>query len=684
MHGDDEYVLVLGNADQLDADPTGSKCQMQGVSIALCKRNVWAKLQGLNTWSNCNFAVAWYISVDFEKYAGNDSTYTGCYINSNNWLLAGAGDPFTDLYTGTGLRLGFGCTTQTWLGGKIEYCGTGIVQDIGSWGCHFTGIHFDANAKWHVRIRGGITPDDLTTIDEQFMNCRFNGGSYMNTTNGYAHDLSGLDGHILIEGQTTAFLPVRVGANFIGNSFKAQNYTTVGGLYEYDPNYPKWPQNNIIATRVIGSDPGLPDLRLLFVGNDVESGSIQDGTATIAGTAVTRVSGNSFDSAWVGKIFWQNLIAGRYTITAVAGASNLTISPSAGTISSAEPWYVETNRILIDPNFSAFSDIRILSNKGVPSTVRQSSVDQQDVFNLLDNVGGNVTGLDRNGNVRVRARTTSDFLVIPSDVGGTAYIGRFDSGGTSVLDADDIDLSARPDRVSFRLKGNENIQFNADGVFINREVSIGGAVIPGTALAVYGFIGIDDGTILLFPGTGDPNGSLVAPLSSLFFRKDTGDLYIKGPGTGSTGWVIVATGTNLWTSVTGGIRSNNQVGINIDPTVDLEVNTDARVHGTILNDTLTASEPVLSDASKKLVSGKIDLTNPSHITVAGIGVGWVPMSNGTEYFGYDLTTAINVLQSRVAALESTLGAGIAGPTTVDTAATPKLDITSGVVTGAHT
>jgi hypothetical protein len=691
--------ISFGTADQPDGG-SGANCDICYCSIRFNKRNLWVKEYGTINALFSNFSCASYISVDAEKYALNDSTWTGCNINSNNWLLAGAGDPFTDIYHGVGLRLGFGCTAFSWLGGKIEYCGTGIVLDIASWGNHFTGLHFDANAKWHVRIIASSDPSDIQTIDHQFVNCRFNGGSYMNATNGYSFGLSGLDGHVLIEAPTTPFIPVRVGVKFTGNSFKAQHYATSGGggLFEYDPNYPKWPQNNIVATRVVGTDVGHPDLRLLFIGNDTEAGSVMDGTATIAGTAVTRVTGNNFDSAWISKVFWQNLIAGRYAITAVADGSHLTISPTAGTISSAQPWYVETNRIFIDPLFSAFSDIQVLGNVSMPSYVHQMSVDQQDIFNLLDNAGSPVTGLDRNGNIRARARITGDMIVLQSDVAGLVYVGRYQAPGGvnytgAVIDADDPAGTLRPTLLSLRLQGNENIQFNSAGIRIQRQVAIGGVVDPLYFLRVYGdtFVGklfqtgSTAGAILL-AGTGNPETVMVADPGSLYEDTANGVLYVKGSGTGNTGWLSME--VFFRRIAAGQIRTDNAIGINRSPGtgLDLDVNGQVRfrdtaeVDGVLKNDALTASRPVMTNASKELISSKVTLTTGAQVDASDIGTGQVPMSNGTVYFAYDLTTAITTIQSRLDAIEALLTSGLT--TTVDTGVTPNLAVNQGIITGA--
>ncbi len=203
------------------------------------------------------------------------------------------------------------------------------------------------------------------------------------------------------------------------------------------------------------------------------------------------------------------------------------------------------------------------------------------------------------------------------------------------------------------------------------QIDSAGAIFPqSTSAGLYGC-------------SGNPEGVLTASAGS-FSQSPGGDgPYYKQSGSGNTGWVSLATGTNFWISVTGGIRTNNQVGINTDPTVDLEVNGNSKIHGatdlvgTVTNDTLTPNQPVVANGTKQLSSQKIDLGNSNLIDISGFATGYIPQSTGTAFSAFDFVAYGNAVEARLQALENWRLTGETAA--IDTGATPNLTVTEGLV-----
>jgi hypothetical protein len=55
-----------------------------------------------------------------------------------------------------------------------------------------------------------------------------------------------------------------------------------------------------------------------------------------------------------------------------------------------------------------------------------------------------------------------------------------------------------------------------------------------------GYVAVDGSTAQIHAGVGTPEGSVTAPIGSIFMREDGGagtSFYVKQSGTGNTGWV---------------------------------------------------------------------------------------------------------------------------------------------------
>lgn len=332
--------------------------------IAYNKYGVQATCVGTLNWLYNNIGNNWYTEVWFDQYGGNDGTYVGNNINTTNWNATGIADPVAELYSGTGLYLGFGCTAMNWIGGKIEYNRQGIVLNS-AFKNTFSNIQFDANGSWHIRIRGNQTWDTTQTLDNKFIGLQFNGGAY--DTN-----LQGLDAHILVEGYLTAFVPTPVSLDITGATFRS---AYPGSVYPQDQQYPKYPQNNIIATHVLGSGAGLPDFRISCTGCDFSFGSVLTGTANIVGTSVTSTSGPQFQNSWVGKQMWINYYQ-PLKIVSVNSPTSITLNGAPG--DGSFNWLFETNNILLDPNLASWSTIRVTGGNtpNVPWNITKSTQDQ--------------------------------------------------------------------------------------------------------------------------------------------------------------------------------------------------------------------------------------------------------------------------------------------------------------------
>ncbi len=359
-----ENLAIVGDGSasrtQLDATTTGIsygdgnqayvRHYMKNCSIHYHKYGVRSDLGTYMWWEYNNIGNNWYINVEFTNFGGNDGTYIGNYINTSNWEATNIADPVAELYSGTGLFLGRGCAYQKWIGGKIEYNRQGIVLHQ-AYNNTFSGIDFDANGSWDIRIRSASLHDDLSSLDNKFIGLNFMGG-------GYNSNMAGLDAHVLIEGEKDVFYPIQVSANFTGCTFRA---TEKGGTYSRTILVPKYPQNNVIATRVFGSGVGIPLLRLSCSGCDVENGSVVNGTADISGATVTKLTGPDFIAAWEGKSYWH-LYWQPIRIISVNSTTELTFSGSLSV--SGTGWSIPTNKILIDAGFSINSDIRFIGTLG--------------------------------------------------------------------------------------------------------------------------------------------------------------------------------------------------------------------------------------------------------------------------------------------------------------------------------
>ncbi len=210
---------------------------LQNVSIEMNKVGIKNACADYFWGDSINVASNWYIGIWGYAYGFNDSTFTKVYINSNNWLLPGV-DPNTDLYTGTGLYLGWGCASQRWIGGKIEFNGTGVLIESGSdliteptggdvnFSIQISGFMLDHNTKWGVHVRNNA-PSTNGISDILISDNTFDGSGWLLDSTHSAHIF--LDGNGVTS--TSLFLSI------IGNTF---NYapTNSASAYAGTPVFP--------------------------------------------------------------------------------------------------------------------------------------------------------------------------------------------------------------------------------------------------------------------------------------------------------------------------------------------------------------------------------------------------------------------------------------------------------------
>jgi hypothetical protein len=199
---------------------------------------------------------------------------------------------------------------------------------------------------------------------------------------------------------------------------------------------------------------------------------------------------------------------------------------------------------------------------------------------------------------------------------------------------------------------------------------------------VMGDLGLQDGGVIylgsartkILSGSGSPEGVVTAVGGSIYL--DTaGTLWYKATGTGSTGWLegfggnltgksltlddaatflrlkkstvlkfeidadgniskmAALTQPFLVKSATGAIEIQDAGGttkFKVDINGDITTARDATLSG------LTASRPVRSDASKKLVSGKIDLSSLNDVTAGSMSANQVAAWNGSYLIGLNV------------------------------------------------
>lgn len=122
--------------------------------------------------------------------------------------------------------------------------------------------------------------------------------------------------------------------------------------------------------------------------------------------------------------------------------------------------------------------------------------------------------------------------------------------------------------------------------------------------------------------TGGPAAGL-GNTGSTYQQTDTGDFWAKLV---TVGWTVLS---NLWHAVVGGIRTDSNVGIGCNPTHPLDVVGDIETTTSAILLGLSPSIPVKTDGSKKLSSGKIDLTSSNDIVLGGITSGDFLTSGGS-------------------------------------------------------
>jgi len=374
-----------------------------------------------------NVASNWYIGIMAYDYGFNDSTMQKVYINSNNWLLPDI-DPETDKLTGTGLYLGSGCSSQRWLGGKIEWNGTGVIiepydasvsatADV-NYMIQISNFMFDHNTKWAIRYRNSVPATISTKI--LISNNQFGGAGFALDATHSAHIF--LDG----DGDDTAALY----GSIVGNTFA---YSPIDSPYPYasGTKYPTY-------ASILANNGGA--LKLSIVAN-----SFRDAASTnqiliddsVGAGSLIEESGNEGNFTW-------NIDASKTSLYSkvkrlIVGGQLTPTTPQP------DPYTIE------------------VSDAGLPTKVlirASSSQSGEDVFNTAGNDYTIYTRITSGGIQWMRGLKTY------SDIGDVVTFGRYDSGyaGAVVDWADPTGGAANPTFASLRIAGNERVRITARGI----------------------------------------------------------------------------------------------------------------------------------------------------------------------------------------------------------------------------
>lgn len=311
--------IAYGTAGLANENTVFSRHVIQHCSIVGHKKGVWAKEATYHWWQFNNFACNAECGAHLDRYCG-DSTLIGNNFNTHNYPLQDI-TPLADYNKGVGLIVGFGTGQSNVIGGKIEYNGTGILLDAGTYGNTFANIQFDSNSRFHIHNRSKTpsdTPTFIANVSNRFIGCRFIGGGE------YTDDATSC--HVYLDGEGTRELEV----DFIGCGWKAMGeYES----YEYTPAGTRYPQTAIILAKNGGK------VKLGLYGNDFFDAASNGNKITFDMTALDADSeineaGNRGGPQWdVGTLFKLGLTAKR--ISAGGGYSSFThyvcdVTPTTG------------------------------------------------------------------------------------------------------------------------------------------------------------------------------------------------------------------------------------------------------------------------------------------------------------------------------------------------------------------
>jgi len=247
-----------------------------------------------------------YVGAYFDNFSGNDSTFLGNYINTNNRLLTNVVDKVADIYTGAGLVFLEGSGTTYIIGGKIEWNATGII--LGEWSQQvmINGVEFDANSKWHIRLRSNSGANHPAwyvqanynggSIAHKILNSHFQGGGYLT-----AITAANLSSHIYFDGQSSDTNAV-IDVDIHGNAFwKADSGTDpwpspdASALYIGAGNYAP------VDAIIYGAGGGGTRIRANITSNNFERGATANNITFTSGfksDSLVSESGNYGTVTW--------------------------------------------------------------------------------------------------------------------------------------------------------------------------------------------------------------------------------------------------------------------------------------------------------------------------------------------------------------------------------------------------